>query len=672
MRRRNFFDDNNAVYLFDGDDVRISVDNLTNDWATTNASKGFSDTVVFDIFTGSMVISPINPSTPVVVYLHNYPVVSHSSEADILFESHIQVQCASRITVQGELTEHNQPLPEGKLAKSRLCVSNTWNACRTNTLDFGPSSDISVNLSVTFTISGHQGSVIYVTLPTLHDSNSFQTNDYAMTARTYLPDFMFDIDSQQEDPQFPFYKLIDCLTKDAAKSMEAYTSIFAWEPSEVGPEFDLTDAEWRSSLTDWEYHYRAFRPWLVQFTGGRLVYNINKRTVSTTALSTITGGSGATDSTVLSLISESSVTSPGAIDWLSNYPEGQDLIDAILSISLDGDLTFSYLSSTFTLLDASGDAGFTGLNVGVLATSGTLRTRTTTTGAIVKWRTTGTSWKYCALGDPGTAVDVSALTNGSVTFSALQSFSSDTNLGAAQSAKYFDFLNDIESILNSGKPLYFDIGWSTSALAGPYLFVNTVGSPSSLSTSLDSLNVGDGLALYTSANDYEYKVIYKDHFTMTNSDIAIEFSGIFPEFEPWRTAATNSSLSSVLYSSPQRFFTTDSDIDDFQRWQIQNGYYGYRSGTAEALRESARLVLDGDDRVAILPKYNDNPFVIEVRTITTATPDQDPVTTQSQTVLAALEPARPMGYSLVHTTADEFYLTLGSPGLGLIGYSVLG
>lgn len=670
MRRRNFFDDNNAVYLFDGDDVRISVDDLTNDWVAVNASKGFSDTVVFDIFTGSMVISPINPSTPVVLYLHNYPVVSHSSEADILFESHIQVQCASRVTVQGELAEHNQPLPEGKLAKSRLCVSNTWNACRTNTLDFGPSSDISVNLSVTFTISGHQGSVIYVTLPTLHDSNSFQTNDYAMTARTYLPDFMFDIDSQQEDPQFPFYKLIDCLTKDAAKSMEAYTSIFAWEPSEVGPEFDLTDAEWRSSLTDWEYHYRAFRPWLVQFTGGRLVYNINKRTVATTALSTI--GSGPSPSTTISLVSQPSVTTPGAIDWFSNYPEGQDVIDAIYDISAAGDLGITSGATSFTLTDLSANAGFTGLNVGVLASGGSLRTRTTTSGAIVKWRTTGTTWKYAALGDPGTAVDVSAINTTSIGFTAGKTWSSDTLLATRQGNNYAAFISDVTSILAANKPLYIDVGWSTTAIAGPYLFMLTSSGTAALQTALDALSSGDGLALYTTANGYEQKVLFKSRFATTSSGVAVECSGFWPEFEVFRTTATGSSISSVLYSSPQRFFTADSDIDDFQRWQIQNGYYGYRSGTADALRESARLVLDGDDRVAILPKYNDNPFVIEVRTISSATPDQDPVTTQSQTVLAALEPARPMGYSLVHTTADEFYLTLGSPGLGLIGYSVLG
>lgn len=669
MRRRNFLTDSNAVYLFDENEARIPTDGYTNDWSITNGTKGFSDVIVYDIFNGTMVIAPTNPSIPVVISLDNFPISSHSSFVDIVLESHIQVQCASRVTVEGQLQEHNQPLPEGKSPKSRLCVSNTWNSCRTNTIDFGPSSDFSLNVSIQYTVSDHVGSPIYVTLPTLHDSNSFQANDYAMTARTYLPDFLYDIDSQQEDPQFPFYKLIDCLSDDAAKSMLAYTSIFAWEPSEVGPEFDITDSEWRSSLTDWEYHYRVFRPWLMQFTGGRLIHNLNRRSVTTTALSTI--GSGPSPSTTISLISQPSVTTPAAIDWLSNYPEGQDVIDAIYEISLAGDLTITNSSTYFGLIDSSGDDGFTGLDVGVLASGGSLRTRTTTAGAVVKWRTTGTTWKYAALGDPGTALDVPDMIDSGIAFSAVKTWSSDTLLATRQASDYTAFVNDVTSILADSKPLYFDIGWSTTAIAGPYLFMLTSSGAAALQTALDALSAGDGLALYTTANGYERKVLFKSRFATTSSGVAVECSGFWPAFEPFCTTASNSSVSSVILGAPQRYFTTDSDIDDFQRWQVRNGYYGYRSGTAESLKESARLVLTGDDRVAILPKYNDNPFVIEVRTITSATPDQDPVTTQSQTVLAALEPARPMGYSLIHSTSDEFYLTLGSPGLGLIGYSVL-
>lgn len=126
------------------------------------------------------------------------------------------------------------------------------------------------------------------------------------------------------------------------------------------------------------------------------------------------------------------------------------------------------------------------------------------------------------------------------------------------------------------------------------------------------------------------------------------------------------------------FFSNYPEERAFIEWQLFNSYYGRAAGTRIALLESAKQVLIStkDDTeptrsVSITPNYNNDVFSLLVRTLTNETPDASNGES-SFLVLAAMEPARPMGFKIFHETIDEFFLTLDDISFGRLSEIRLG
>lgn len=118
--------------------------------------------------------------------------------------------------------------------------------------------------------------------------------------------------------------------------------------------------------------------------------------------------------------------------------------------------------------------------------------------------------------------------------------------------------------------------------------------------------------------------------------------------------------------------------NDFVRWQIATGAYGVNSGGRDLLRQSAKVALgetkNGDPStysVAVTPRYANNPFQLRVQTLLNETPDVTVAGRESTAVINAIEPARPLGYKVVHTTTAAFYFTMGDITLGVLGEASL-
>jgi hypothetical protein len=122
------------------------------------------------------------------------------------------------------------------------------------------------------------------------------------------------------------------------------------------------------------------------------------------------------------------------------------------------------------------------------------------------------------------------------------------------------------------------------------------------------------------------------------------------------------------------YFQNDVIIRDFIEWQLRTSFYGRSAGTRQAMIEAARQVLirtkDGEQPtrvVALTPNFGGDPFAIQLKTLTNETHDVSSEGETSYLLLSAVEPSRPMGYKITHTTEDEFLFTLDDVSLGVLG-----
>ena len=127
------------------------------------------------------------------------------------------------------------------------------------------------NVDIEITISNHEGEAFYITLPFLYNYYGWLANTYVQNARRqYLPHFYWDVDSQQ-DPDYPFYKLLDVMTYKADEVMQSYSDFFTYELSELPVGTNVTEPWANSTLTSPSDVSLANREWLSQFTGGKLL-----------------------------------------------------------------------------------------------------------------------------------------------------------------------------------------------------------------------------------------------------------------------------------------------------------------------------------------------------------------------------------------------------------------
>jgi hypothetical protein len=108
----------------------------------------------------------------------------------------------------------------------------------------------------------------------------------------------------------------------------------------------------------------------------------------------------------------------------------------------------------------------------------------------------------------------------------------------------------------------------------------------------------------------------------------------------------------------------EENLEDFRTWQLSPAGYGSGAGTQQAIREAVQFVLTGTKTVIISQISGGDPWAIKIITITSESPD-------SEIILAAAEPARPLGYSLSHESVEEINLVLGDPIYGRLGSATL-
>jgi hypothetical protein len=162
----------------------------------------------------------------------------------------------------GGSTPESVPTYQGVVGRYGAVRSNIFNS-------FTSLSPYNVDIEIT--ISNHEGEAFYITLPFLYNYYGWLANTYVQNARRqYLPHFYWDVDSQQ-DPDYPFYKLLDVMTYKADEVMQSYSDFFTYELSELPVGTNVTEPWANSTLTSPSDVSLANREWLSQFTGGKLL-----------------------------------------------------------------------------------------------------------------------------------------------------------------------------------------------------------------------------------------------------------------------------------------------------------------------------------------------------------------------------------------------------------------
>ena len=87
------------------------------------------------------------------------------------------------------------------------------------------------------------------------------------------------------------------------------------------------------------------------------------------------------------------------------------------------------------------------------------------------------------------------------------------------------------------------------------------------------------------------------------------------------------------------------------RWQMEYGYYGRNAGTLPAILAATKLMLIDNQNVSVSYDYSVEPFVIDIQTQwfeTIGSTGPEDIGNESQLVLEAISPARPLGILVRH------------------------
>ena len=254
-------------------------DTYSTAWTITSGNGSFT---IDDDQTGSltpsyygMKISPTD-TNPVVISLQNKSVLDAQmmNTTNLVFSANINSD--SQLSISANLVQQAES-PASQLRTSQN-IPGVWTAFRSNyfaiTTTGSTLGTADYIMHIQLTVTSHGGAPFHITTCALIDDLAFLKNNFVLTGRTYLPTFYWDIDGEQTNPTYPFFKLLDLMTTKSFETLKKYANWFDYEMMELRAQ-DAGDESWsRSSLTDPHYVQEAARPWLAQFIGTTTKSNV--------------------------------------------------------------------------------------------------------------------------------------------------------------------------------------------------------------------------------------------------------------------------------------------------------------------------------------------------------------------------------------------------------------
>lgn len=261
----NFLDDLNGLYSKSSKDLATPITELQTDWLVTNAVVS---PIATEFISNSRFVLRIAPSgsLPVGINLQQFPIRESDNKKYLSFNAKIKTDAPCEVNCK--IYGLGDTAPSGY---TQSIPGGVYSAIQSNVYYFSDFSDIVIEI----TITGHQGQNIYFTYPNLIDDRAFYNNLFVGWFRSFMPDFYWEIDSQQSQPTAPFHRLIDILTSASDQVRKEYLEIYPYENNEVDTPADSAETWARSALVDPDMVKSKYAAWLAQFTGNSIKKNLN-------------------------------------------------------------------------------------------------------------------------------------------------------------------------------------------------------------------------------------------------------------------------------------------------------------------------------------------------------------------------------------------------------------
>lgn len=249
----------------------------THSWSVSNGSATvISETTklpsCFTLKIAPSSTAPVLISLP-SIWLDGTRILNRSK---IRYQFHALFNCANAITVSNSLRSDLASVDP----KLSYISASIFEASRSNVLTLDESNDLpspsyngnNIIANILVEISEHGGNAIYMTYPSLIDIDEWRFNSFMQRAATRIPTVFADVDEVQE-PEYPFFHLLDVLTSTSGDSIDTFVDWFRFEPDELPSDALETDAFVRSRLTDPAIAGKDALRWMGNVIGRPLIYD---------------------------------------------------------------------------------------------------------------------------------------------------------------------------------------------------------------------------------------------------------------------------------------------------------------------------------------------------------------------------------------------------------------
>jgi hypothetical protein len=245
----------------------IAINEVPHNWTATNATVAI---IGREFVVDTRYVLELSPSSlaPIVLELAAIPL--NIADNDRILSANIKLKALSPMSVSGLLFIDED---DNNTAVQETLTSGLYNAVHTNTVVV-PNDGQLHTATIRITIENHNAATIHVTLPHLIHDFAFYENPFVGRMRNFLPDFYFEIDSAQEAPTYPYFRLIDILTSAAGETAIEHDLMYGVEQAQLDSPYDSMFNWAQSSLVSPRSVRGPYTPWLSQFTGTALKQNI--------------------------------------------------------------------------------------------------------------------------------------------------------------------------------------------------------------------------------------------------------------------------------------------------------------------------------------------------------------------------------------------------------------
>jgi hypothetical protein len=536
-----------------------------------------------------------------------------------LFKSSEKISVSTSLQVDGQPSSADPVITNFDAVDEYLTV-------RSNFVELSPGSDkpsdsytgsnITFTIEITITNHGGNGQILYMTCPFLYQEDQYKQNPFVSNSTKYIPQVLLEIDKAQS-PQYPMSKLIHALNYSSAQTSALTARFWKLDLEELPVEYDGTEDFAKSKLVDPNLADYEYLSWLAQFNGTSLRDNVYApNPADATQTKSLSVRAATTANGVLS-----TAYNPGDdVDGVTLIAGNRILIKNQSTASDNGIYVVNATGAPTRASDMP--AGVLDISDGfsILVRDGTLNS--------------GTIWRLTNGSNP--TVGSTGLTFGIKQISVVAATTVAGTLGS--SFENGDTIDNVALVTNN-KIL---IKNQADPIANGVYVVQASGAPARIGTLPATLTLSNYLDVFVTG-------------------------GLSNKYKIFRSTSNNAVINTdSLNFSEVSLNAYEANEDTFARWQISNGYWGYKAGTREAFDGILDRYLTGTK----YRTYTLTGFLLSIKTLYDETPWA--AAGRSPLLEALLEPARPAGYKLTVEVVHDLRFTFDNEDLGQFNDDPLG